>query len=110
MPTKEEVISSLETVQDPEFHVDVWNLGLIYDIVTKDDSNSVNVKMTLTTPTCPAAGPIIAEVKAKVASLLDGGEVNVDLVFDPPWEPTMMTRKGRKMLPSQTFDFIDFDL
>ena len=53
MPTKEEVISSLEKVQDPEFHVDVWNLGLIYDIVTKDDSNSVNLKMTLTTPTCP---------------------------------------------------------
>ena len=107
MITREDIITRLETVNDPEFHVDVWNLGLIYDINIDD---IIDIKMTLTTPTCPAAGQIVAEVKSKVKGDSSGRDVNVNLVFDPPWSATMMTKKGRKMLPSQTIDFMDFDL
>ena len=81
MVTREDVITRLESVKDPEFHVDVWNLGLIYDI---NIEKIIDIKMTLTTPTCPAAGQIIAEVKSKVKDLPNGRDVNVNLVFDPP--------------------------
>ncbi|MHA2364978.1 MAG: metal-sulfur cluster assembly factor [Candidatus Hodarchaeales archaeon] len=70
--------------------------------------------MTLTTPTCPSAGAIVAEIKQKVSKLIIGEKksltekVTVNLVFDPPWKPTMITKKGRKLLPSQVIDFIDF--
>lgn len=107
MITREDVITRLELVNDPEFHVDVWNLGLIYDINIEE---KIDIKMTLTTPTCPAAGQIIAEIKSKVREMPNGRDVSVNLVFDPPWTVSMMTKKGRKMLPSQTIDFMDFDL
>lgn len=109
MVTKDQVIDALKTVLDPEFRVDIYNLGLIYDINLEGDNPLI--KMTLTTPTCPAAGPIIAETKHKIEKLIsdDSHVVTVELTFDPPWKPTMITRAGLKMLPSQVVDFLDFD-
>lgn len=105
MAPKETIIQQLETVFDPEFRVDVWNLGLVYGF--EEEGADLNVKMTLTTPTCPAAGPILAEVKHKLSKVVEG-EVKVNLTFEPPWRPEMITKKGRRMLPSAIVDFLEF--
>jgi metal-sulfur cluster biosynthetic enzyme len=102
--TKEQVIDILKTVYDPEFRVDIYNLGLIYEI--DPDNEEPKIKMTLTTPTCPAAGPIIAETKHKLEKL---GQFKVELTFDPPWNPKMITRDGLRMLPAQLVDHLDLD-
>lgn len=105
--TKSQVIETLKTVFDPEFRVDIYNLGLIYDIdLSPSESDSYSLKMTLTTPTCPAAGPIIAETKHKLEKL---GDFSVELTFEPPWNPKMITREGLRMLPAQLVDHLDLD-
>ena len=112
MATTEEVIPVLETIIDPEFHVDIYNLGLIYDIriskIEDDDSKEgVDVDLTFTTPTCPAAGQLLHEIKTKLAGFFN--EVNVNIVNDPKWNPMMIKAKGRKKLPPQIISFLDFD-
>ena len=86
MLTKEDAITALKNVKDPELDIDVYTLGLIYDITIKEE-NVIHIKMTLTTPFCPLVGPIKADIKAK---LQEAGFKNPELevVFDPPWEPT----------------------
>ena len=101
--SKEQVIATLKTIFDPEFSVDIYNLGLIYDI---NLGNDPKIKMTLTTPTCPAAGPIIAETKHKLEKF---GNFTVELTFDPPWRPNMISREGLRMLPAQIVDHLDLD-
>ena len=112
MATEEEVIPVLETIMDPEFHVDIYNLGLIYDIkITQEkedaDKDEVEVDLTFTTPTCPAAGQILHEIKSKLAGFFD--EVKVNIVHEPKWNPMMIKPKGRKKLPPQIISFLDFD-
>ncbi|MEM0379911.1 MAG: metal-sulfur cluster assembly factor [Desulfurococcaceae archaeon] len=92
---KNKVISILETIVDPEIGIDVYNLGMIYDIEVIDDKH-IKIKLTLTTPICPLANIIpmliIEELKNKL-----GVETNLELVFDPPWTPDKMTEKGRRL-------------
>lgn len=82
--TKEMVIEALKTVQDPELMLDVWSLGLIYDVDIHDDGD-VFIRMTLTAPTCPIAGEMPGMVAAAVAGVNGVGIVDVSLVWDPPW-------------------------
>lgn len=109
MVTKENVVEVFKTIFDPEFRVDVYNLGLIYDIdIHEDQTPKATIKMTMTTPACPAAGAIVSESKYKLQQLFQG-DVKVELTFDPLWKPKMMTRDGIGMLPQQLVDFLDFD-
>ena len=109
MVSKEQVEDIFKTIFDPEFRVDIFNLGLVYDIdIHEDQESKATIKLSLTTPACPAAGPILSESKYKLQQLFQG-EVKVELTFDPPWKPSMMTKAGIGMLPDQLVDFLDFD-
>jgi FeS assembly SUF system protein len=84
------VVAALSTVYDPEISVNIYDLGLIYsrDI---DDVGAVSVKMTLTSPTCPVAGILPGQVADAVAAVEGVGEVTVELVWEPPWDQSMMS-------------------
>ncbi len=97
MVSEEEVRRVLKTAVDPEFGVDVIDLGLIYELKISDD-NKVYIKMTLTTPTCPLANVIVADVYQKVKSIPGVEDVDIELSFDPPWSPDMMSPEARKLL------------
>ena len=83
MPTKDDIILALKTVIDPEIHIDVWTLGLIYDITTGEDG--IDILMTLTTPFCPYGNEIVNGVEKSLKKF--GVEVRVDLTFEPEWQP-----------------------
>ncbi len=87
---KEKVIEQLKTVFDPEIPVDVYELGLIYEINILP-VNNVEIIMTLTSPSCPAAEQIPSEVEAKARSVEGVNDVHVELTFDPPFTPDMMS-------------------
>ncbi|MBP7148239.1 MAG: metal-sulfur cluster assembly factor [Acidobacteria bacterium] len=87
--TAQRVLDALAPVQDPELRLGVVELGLVYDVLV-DDSQAVTIKMTLTTPACPY-GPMLLSAVHEVASELPGvRDVKIDLVWDPPWDPTVM--------------------
>lgn len=86
MPTKDEIIEALKTIQDPELFLDIWFLGLIYDV--EIEGAKVKVKMTFTSPMCPAGPELVWQVRHKIASITGVENVSVDVVFDPPWEPS----------------------
>lgn len=88
--TKEIVLEKLKDVKDPELGIDIVTLGLIYDV--KFDEDGIEVLMTMTTPFCPFADDIIADVEKKVLSL-KSGEAKVEITFDPPWEPPKELRE-----------------
>lgn len=93
---KEKIIDALKDVYDPEIPVNIVDLGLIYEIDINDDE--VDVKMTLTAAGC-GMGPYIAQQAEWAISELDGVEdVNVDIVFEPPWDPEKITDDGKKLL------------
>lgn len=95
--TRDEVYQALKTVYDPEIPVNVVDLGLIYDVQVSDDSN-VFVQMTLTFPGC-GMGPHIAQQAEWAIQDLDGvEEVEIELTFDPPWSPEMISEEARMML------------
>ena len=86
MASKSEIIEALRTVVDPELYIDIWTLGLIYDIHV--DAGILNLRMTFTSPACPA-GPLLVEQVREKTMALDGIEnTKVEVVFDPPWEPS----------------------
>ncbi|MCI4461748.1 MAG: DUF59 domain-containing protein [Thermogladius sp.] len=91
---KKKVIEVLETIADPEIGIDVYNLGLVYGIEVA--GGKVKIKMTLTTPFCPLANILPMMVDEELKKKL-GVEVEIELVYDPPWNPLMMTEKGRRM-------------
>ncbi len=91
---EQNIITLLKTVFDPEIPVDIWELGLIYEINIDDDAN-VYVKMTLTSPACPVAGSLPPEVKEKVKSVEGVNDVYVDLVWNPPWDKDMMSEEAK---------------
>jgi len=91
---KVEVIKKLQTCFDPEIPVNIYDLGLIYE-VNIDDENNVQILMTLTTPACPVAGTLPGEVEALVAELQEVKSVVVELVWDPPWNPEMMSEAAK---------------
>ena len=90
----EEIIKVLKTVYDPEIPVDIYELGLIYDVQISDEG-SVKVIMTLTTPNCPVAESLPAEVKEKVASVEGINEVDLELTFEPSWNKDMMSEEAK---------------
>ena len=91
---REAVIEVLRTVYDPEIPVNIYELGLVYGIDV-DEENHVKVRMTLTSPMCPVAESLPPEVEQKVRAVPGVAHADVDLTWEPPWNPSMMTR-GRK--------------
>jgi FeS assembly SUF system protein len=91
---KQRIIDALRTVYDPEIPVDIWELGLVYD-VTVDEAGQAMVRMTLTSPACPVAEMIPAEVEEKVAAVDGVTAATVELVWDPPWDPELMSEAAR---------------
>ncbi len=89
-----EIVEALKTVFDPEIPVNIYELGLIYDIDIQAEG-VVQVKMTLTSPGCPVAGSLPGEVKDKVAGVPGVTSVDVELVWDPTWNPSMMSEAAR---------------
>ncbi|MGM0496290.1 MAG: SUF system Fe-S cluster assembly protein [Bacteroidota bacterium] len=89
-----EIVKALKEVYDPEIPVNVYDLGLIYNIDV-DDDNNVEVRMTLTAPNCPIADDILQEVHDKVKEIEEVNEVDVKLVFDPPWDKEMMSEEAK---------------
>lgn len=94
-PLKDRIVDQLKTVYDPEIPVDIWELGLIYDVLIKADG-VVAVTMTLTSPFCPVAGILPGEVEAKVRAAEGVTDVTVELVWEPAWSPDMMS-EGAKL-------------
>ncbi len=88
--TQEEVMDALKEVYDPEIGYDIVSLGLIYNVGI-DSENNVKVVMTLTTPMCPLAGFIVEEARRKVSELEKAEGVQLELSFDPPWSPDMVS-------------------
>ena len=93
----DDVISALKTVYDPEIPADIYEIGLIYRIDIADD-RAVTVDMTLTTPNCPSAQELPVMVENAVASVAGVGEVKVNIVWDPPWDPSRMSDEARAVL------------
>ena len=89
-----EIIEIIKTIFDPEIPVDIYELGLIYEINIDDDVN-VGVEMTLTSPNCPAAESLPAEVKTKTESIEVVKSADVEIVFDPPWSNDMMSEEAK---------------
>jgi FeS assembly SUF system protein len=92
-----EIVAALKTVFDPEIPADIYELGLIYKVDLKED-RGVDIMMTLTTPNCPAAGELPTMVENAVASVAGVGEVNVNVIWDPPWDPSRMSDEARVAL------------
>ncbi len=91
---RDKIVSVIKTVYDPEIPVDVYELGLIYDIKI-DDDNQVEILMTLTAPNCPAAGTLPVEVEERVASIPEVNKAQVEITFDPPWDKDRMSEAAR---------------
>lgn len=94
---KTRVVAALRTVFDPEIPVNIYDMGMIYEVGVKDDA-SVDVRMTLTSPSCPVAGSLPPEVQAKIAALPGVTSARVELVWEPPWNPEMMSEAAKLQL------------
>lgn len=89
----DEIVAALHTVHDPEIPVNIYELGLVYEI--KVDEGKVDIVMTLTAPACPAAGDIIFDVQSKIEAIEGVKDVHVQLTFDPPWSRDMMSEEAK---------------
>ena len=92
-----QVIEALRTCFDPEIPVNIYDLGLIYDVSVRDEG-AVTVQMTLTSPHCPAVQSLPAEVETKVKAVEGVSEASVDLVWDPPWDQSKMSEAAKLQL------------
>ena len=93
MELKDKVIAEIKKIYDPEIPVNIYELGLIYQIDI--DNNNVKIKMTLTTPNCPVAESLPKEVKDSVLEIDGVSNVDLDLVWDPPWNKSMMSEAAK---------------
>jgi FeS assembly SUF system protein len=93
----DEIVAGLKTVYDPEIPADIYELGLIYKIDISDD-REVTIDMTLTTPNCPAAQELPIMVENAVLSVPGVGQAKVNIVWDPPWDPSRMSDEARTVL------------
>ncbi|MFN4146632.1 MAG: SUF system Fe-S cluster assembly protein [Runella sp.] len=91
---REEIIKAIKQVYDPEIPVDVWELGLIYDLKIFP-INNVYVEMTLTSPSCPSAGTIPSEIEQKIREVPGVNDVSVELTWDPPYSQDMMSDEAK---------------
>ena len=94
MNLKDKVIAEIKKIYDPEIPVNIYELGLIYDVAI-DKKNKVYVKMTLTTPNCPVAESLPNEVKNSIKEIKEVKDVDLDLVWDPPWDKSMMSEAAK---------------
>ena len=94
MELKEKIIEEIKKIYDPEIPVNIYELGLIYDIKV-EDKNTAKVKMTLTSPNCPVAESLPKEVKDGIMQVEGIDNVDLDIVWDPPWNQTMMTEAAK---------------
>ena len=94
MELKEKIIKEIKKIYDPEIPVNIYELGLIYDIKIINN-NDVKIKMTLTTPNCPVAESLPKEVKDSVLELEEIKNVDLELVWDPPWDKSMMSEAAK---------------
>ena len=94
---KDDLVAALKTVFDPEIPVDIYELGLIYRLDV-DEARNIEVDMTLTAPGCPVAGDMPGWVENAISSVPGVGQVKVNLVFDPPWDPSRMSEEARLAL------------
>ncbi len=93
-PFEASVIAALRSVYDPEIPVNIYDLGLIYNLTISGPSNDVSILMTLTTPNCPVAEDMPSQVKEAVESVAGAGKVTVELTFDPPWDKDMLSESA----------------
>jgi FeS assembly SUF system protein len=91
---EEKIIQTLKTCYDPEIPVDIFELGLIYEIEIDDNAN-VKIKMTLTSPACPVAGSLPPEVEDKIRSMPEVKDAKIELVWSPPWDKDMMSEVAK---------------
>ena len=94
MELKNKIITEIKKIYDPEIPVNIYELGLIYDIQI-DKDNNVKVNMTLTTPNCPVAESLPKEVEDSIKEVEGVKKVDLDLVWDPPWDKSMMTEAAK---------------
>ena len=94
MDLKEKIIKEIKKVYDPEIPVNIYELGLIYEIKVEKDNND-KVKMTLTTPNCPVAESLPKEVKDSIMQVKEVNDVDLELVWDPPWDKSMMSEAAK---------------
>ena len=94
MELKDKVIAEIKKIYDPEIPVNIYELGLIYDI-NVDKDNNVKIDMTLTSPNCPVAESLPNEVKNSVKELKEVKDVDLNLVWEPPWDKSMMTESAK---------------
>ena len=90
----EKIVNVLKTIYDPEIPVDIYELGLIYDVFVNEDYD-VKILMTLTTPNCPVAETLPMEVEEKIKSLNDVNSAEVEITFDPPWTQDLMSEEAK---------------
>ena len=90
----EKIVAVIKTIYDPEIPVDIYELGLIYDVFVNEDYD-VKILMTLTTPNCPVAETLPLEVEEKVKSLKDVKDAEVEITFDPPWTQELMSEEAK---------------
>lgn len=95
--SEDAIINVLKTVFDPEIPVDIYELGLIYAVEIADDGN-IKVEMTLTTPSCPSAQELPAQVEESIRLVPGVADVQVEVVWDPPWDPSRMSEDARLAL------------
>jgi FeS assembly SUF system protein len=94
---RDKVVAAVRTCFDPEIPVNVYDLGLIYDLQV-DDAGAVNIRMTLTSPACPVAGALPRDVETRVAAVPGVTSAKVDLVWDPPWDPSRLSEEAQLQL------------
>ena len=94
MELKEKIIEEIKKIYDPEIPVNIYDLGLIYDVKV-ENKNTAKVKMTLTSPNCPVAESLPKEVKDSIMQVEGIEKVDLDLVWDPPWDKTMMSESAK---------------
>jgi FeS assembly SUF system protein len=90
---QDKIVVMLRTVYDPEIPVNIYDLGMIYDVDIDEETN-VAIEMTFTSPGCPAADFILMDVQMKVESIPEAGKVEIRLTFDPPWDRSMMSEEA----------------
>ncbi len=93
----DDIVGALKTVYDPEIPADIYELGLIYRVDIEDD-RTVNIDMTLTTPNCPSAAELPAQVENAVQAVAGVRDAKVNIVWDPPWDPSRMSDEARTVL------------